>query len=379
MTYVAGTAMTAFGRSDDLDLLGLAVRAAADAMADAGVEAESIDAVYLGTFLGQSLQRQGVLASLVARELGLGPVPTTVVEGACASAGIALRHGVMACRAGMAHTVLCIGAEQMTRHSVAEVTAGLSEALEARTDQAAGLTFAGFFGLVAQAHADRYGTSREQLAAVAVKNREHGAKNQLARFRTPVSLDDVMASRLIADPLRLLDCSPIADGAAAAVVTSERTPGSIRVLATAQASGPVGLRHVDDLTTFPATVAAASQAYAEAEIGPADVDVAEVHDCFSVAEIVDCEDLGLLPRGEAAHAIETGATTAGTPGLVVNPSGGLLSRGHPVGATGLAQVHELVGQLRQSSPLSVPGARIGLAHNLGGCGATATVTILGSD
>lgn len=379
MTYVAGTAMTAFGRSDDLDLVGLAVHAAQGAMADAGVDAASIDAVYLGTFLGQSLQRQGVLASLVARELGLPAVPTTVVEGACASAGIALRHGVMACRAGMARTVLCIGAEQMSRHSLAEVTAGLSEALEATTDQAAGLTFAGFFGLVAQSHMDRYGTTREQLAAVAVKNREHGAKNPLARFRTPVTPDDVMSSRLIADPLRLLDCSPVADGAAAAVVTTERTPGGVRVLAAAQASGPVGLRHVTDLTTFPATVAAAERAYAEAGIGPADVDVAEVHDCFSVAEIIDCEDLGLLPRGEAAAAIEAGATSAATSGLVVNPGGGLLSRGHPVGATGLAQVHELVGQLRQRSPLSVPGARIGLAHNLGGCGATATVTILGGE
>lgn len=378
MTYVAGTAMTAFGRSDDLDLLGLAGQAGAQALADAGLDAASVDAVYLGTFLGQSLQHQGVLASLVARELGLGPVPTTVVEGACASAGIALRHGVMACRAGMARTVLCLGVEQMSRNTVAEVTAGLSEALEAETDQAAGLTFAGFFGLVAQAHADRYGTTREQLAAVTVKNREHGAKNPLARFRTPVSLDEVLAGRLIADPLRLLDCSSIADGAAAAVVTCEPTAGAIKVLATAQASGAVGLRHLDDLTTFPATVAAAEQAYAQAGLGPEDVDVAEVHDCFSVAEIVDCEDLGLLPRGEAAQAVERGATSAATPGLVVNPSGGLLSRGHPVGATGLAQVHELVGQLRKSGSSSVSRARVGLAHNLGGCGATATVTLLGS-
>jgi acetyl-CoA C-acetyltransferase len=375
--YVTGTAMTPFGRAEHLDLLGLAVSAGRAAMVDAQITPSDVDAIYVGSFLAQSLQRQGVLASLVARELGLGPVPATALEGACASAGIALRHGLMACRAGMARTVLCLGVEQMSRHSVAEVTAGLSEALEATTDQSGGLTFAGFFGLVAQAHTARYGTTREQLSAVGVKNREHGASNQQAMFRKPLAADEIASSRLIADPLRLLDCSPIADGAAAAVVSVEPTDRSVRVLAAAQASGAVALRHVDDLTTFPATLAAAAAAYAEAGVGPDDVDVAEVHDCFSVAEIVDCEDLGLLPRGEAAGMVEAGTTSARTPGLVVNPSGGLLSRGHPVGATGLAQVHELVGQLRGTAPVQVPGAQVALAHNLGGCGASATVTLLG--
>lgn len=168
--YVAGTAMTGFGRSDELDLLGLAVRAGRDALADGNVDPADVDVLYVGGFLAQSLQHQGVLASLVARELGLGTVPATALEGACASAGIALRHGIMSCRAGMARTVLCLGFEQMSRHPLAEVTAGRSEALEATTDQRGGLTFAGFFGL-AQAHADRYGTTREQLAAVSVKNR----------------------------------------------------------------------------------------------------------------------------------------------------------------------------------------------------------------
>ena len=192
-----------------------------------------------------------------------------------------------------------------------------------------------------------------------------------------------MQSRLIADPLRLYDCSPIADGAAAAVVTSSdaatMTAGRpVRVLACEQASGPTQIAHIDDLTTFPATRAAAARAYQAADVAPSDVDVVELHDCFSIAEIVDSEDLGLLPPGEAAEAIAVGATTLDGEGPVINPSGGLIARGHPVGATGLAQVHELVNQLRGTARNAVDGPRVALAHNLGGCGATATVTILTS-
>jgi acetyl-CoA C-acetyltransferase len=377
-TYLAGTAMTPFGRSD-ASLLDLAVTAGKDALLESGIEPSEIGCLYVGTFLGQSLERQGVLASLVARELGLAHVPTTTVEGACASAGIALRHAAMAVSAGTTGAALCIGAEKLTSHPLDAVTAGLGEALDRETDQRAGLTFAGFFGLVAAAHAARFGTTRRDMAAVSVKNRKHGASNPVAMFRRPVSQDDVLASRLIADPLRLLDCSPISDGAAAAVVTGDRPDGGVRIAACEQASGAVGLRHIEDLTTFPATTSAADTAYARAELGPRDIDVVELHDCFSIAEIVDTEDLGLLPRGEAAAAISDGATSDGTPGVVVNPSGGLLSRGHPVGATGLAQIHELRLQLTGAATRQHPSAEVGLAHNLGGCGATATVTILTVD
>lgn len=381
-TWIAGTAMTPFGRIEGSTTVELAVQAAQGALADAGLDAEDVDTLYLGNFLGQSLHHQGVLASLVARRLGLRNVPTTTVEGACASGGIALRHGVLSCRVGDARVALCIGAEQLTGALVPEVTRGLAEAMDQGSDGVSGLTFPGFFGLVAQAHEARYGTTREQLAAVPVKNRGHGASNLLAMFRKPVSIDDVADSRLIADPLRLYDCSPISDGAAAAVVVGER-PGTgrrapVRVLACEQASGPAAIRDLQELTSFPATVAASRRAYASAQIEPHDLDVVELHDCFSIAEIVDCEDLGLLPVGEAAAAIAEGATTHGRGDVVVNPSGGLLSRGHPVGATGLAQIHELVQQLRGDAALQVPGAGLGLAHNLGGCGATATVTVLGA-
>ncbi|MPZ60528.1 MAG: thiolase domain-containing protein [Propionibacteriales bacterium] len=378
--YVAGTAMTTFGRHPEANTVELAVEAGRAALEEAGVQPEDVDTVYVGNFLGQSLHHQGVLASLVARGLGLPFVPATAVEGACASAGIALRHAVMSCRVGDARVALAIGTEQLTASPVPEVTRGLAEAMDRETDGATGLTFPGFFGLVAQAHETRYGTTREQTASVVVKNRRHGRHNPLAMFREEVTVDDVLGSRPIADPLRLYDCSPISDGAAAAVVTVDRpttAQSAVEVLACEQASGPASISDIEDLTSFPATTSASTCAYARAGITAADLQVVELHDCFSVAEIVDCEDLGLLPRGEAGAAITDGATTFDVGKLVVNPSGGLLSRGHPVGATGLAQIHEITAQLRGTAAQQVEGAELGMAHNLGGCGASATVTILG--
>lgn len=379
--YLAGTAMTTFGKHPEGDTVELAVQAGLAALEDAGLRPSDVDTVYVGNFLGQSLHHQGVLASLIARRLGLRLVPATTVEGACASAGIALRHALMSCRTGDARVALAIGTEHLTASPVPEVTRGLAEAMDRQTDGATGLTFPGFFGLVAQAHAARYGTTREQMASVAVKNRRHGQHNPMAMFRGEVTIEEVLASRPIADPLRLFDCSPISDGAAAAVVTVDRPSSStvpaVEVLACEQASGPASISDIEDLTTFSATTTASSRAYKQAGVTPGDLDVIELHDCFSVAEIVDCEDLGLLPRGEAAAAIADGATTYDVGKVVVNPSGGLLSRGHPVGATGLAQIHEITTQLRGTASRQVAGAELGMAHNLGGCGASATVTVLG--
>jgi acetyl-CoA C-acetyltransferase len=378
---IAGSAMTRFGRHPESGPVELAVQAAREAISASGVGPEDVDAVYLGTFLGQSLHAQGVLASIVARRLGLRPVPTTVVEGACASGGIALRHGVLACRSGSAETVLCVGVEHLSGFSTETVTGGLAEGFEFDGDRQLGLTFPGFFALVASEHEAKFGTSREELAAVTVKNRAHAEGSPTAMFSQPVSAEEVVTSRPIADPLRLLDCSPISDGAAAVVVTTvENAAGArerpVRILACEQASGATAISQITDLTSFEATTVAARRAFAAAAVEPADIDVVELHDCFSIAEIVDCEDLGLLPRGEAAAAIAEGATASAGSGTVVNPSGGLLSRGHPVGATGLAQINELVRQIRGVAHRQVEGADLALAQNLGGTGATATVTIL---
>ncbi|TCC37393.1 thiolase domain-containing protein [Kribbella capetownensis] len=382
-TYVAGTATTTFGRHPDKTLIDLAVEAGEMAIADSGLERSEIDAVYFGNFLGRGIDGQGVIASLLALRLGLAGVATTNVEGACGSAGIALRHGVLSVAAGAATATLCIGAEHMTRPGTQAITKLLTEAGEMATDGAAGLTFPGFFGLVANAHAARYGSTRDDLAAVVMQNRACAVANPNAMFRETVSADQIASGKLIADPLRLLDCSPISDGAAAVVVTdwahaTSSRNGAVRVLACEQTSGPVGIRHMETLTSFPATVTAAQRAYKSAGLGPRDIDVVELHDCFSITELVNVADLGFFAHGEAHTAIAEGLTTNGSPGVVVNPSGGLLGRGHPVGATGLAQVHEVVGQLRGTAANQLPAAHVGMAHNLGGAGATATVTILGA-
>lgn len=382
--YIAGVGMTTFTRHPESTLVGLATQAASEALADADMTADDVDALYVGNFLGQSLHRQGILATLIGQALGVTDAPATAVEGACASGSIALRHGVLACRAGAARVALCLGVEHLTGRPGADVNAGLNEALDSG-DRAAGMSFPEFFAAAARAHAQRYGTTREQLSAVAVKNRGHGEHNPRAMFQAAVSPEMVLSSRVVAEPLHLLDCTPISDGAAAAVVTRGRPPAGpggepVRVLSCEQASGPATVDQPGDLTTFPAARAAARRAYGAAGLRPAELDLVELHDCFTISEIIATEDLGLVDEGEAGPAIAAGATTYGSASAaVVNASGGLLSKGHPVGATGLGQIHELVMQLRGSASMQVEGAQHGLAHNIGGTGATAAVTILGRD
>jgi len=380
--YVAGVGTTPFRQQPDIGLVDLAVDAGRRALDDAGLAPTDVDGIYFGNFLGRSLEGQGVLASIIAVRLGVMGVPTTNVEGACGSAGMAFRQGALTVRAGASDVCLCIGAERMSAASTPEITRVLAEAGEMATDGIAGLTFPGFFGLVASAYAHVYGLSREHLSAVIMKNRDHAITNPNAMFRSAVAAETLASAKPIADPLRLFDCSAICDGAAAAVVTTKARAQAtgrplVRVMASEQASGPVGVNQMTTLTTFPATTTCAERAYKAAGITALDIDVAEVHDCFSITEVVDTADLGFFAHGEAHEAIAEGATRSSTPGIVVNPSGGLLGRGHPVGATGLAQIHEIVHQLRGVAENQVAGAQIGMSHNLGGAGATATIAVLG--
>jgi acetyl-CoA C-acetyltransferase len=378
---IAGVGSTRFGRHEGVTPQALAIRAGRDAIRQSGLDRADIDALYLGNFLSGVLTGQEVLAGLVAQGLGLGPVPATKVEGACASGGIAFRHAVMAVASGQARAALAVGVEMMTGHDTARVTAALNAALDNSSDGATGLSFPGLFGLLWRAHAARHGTTRAAVSAVAVKNRRNGLRNPVASMGADLTPEQVAEARPIADPVRLFDCSGIADGAAAVLVTARaRIPGDapppVDVLATAQTCGPPRISAFEDLTSFSATVTAARLAYAQSGLGPADIDVVELHDCFSIAEIVDSEDLGLVPRGEGGLWAERGDTDLGGR-IPINPSGGLLAKGHPVGATGLGQICELVTQLRGDHPTQVPDARIGLAHNLGGAGVACTVSILG--
>ena len=378
---IIGVGSTPFGKLEGRGLVDIAVAACREALGDAGVPREKIQALYLGNFIGERLVGQGALAGMVVNRLGLSGIPATKTEGACASGGIALRLGVLGVALGLYDFVLAAGAEKMTSASTAEVTAGLATAGDEEAEMRSGLTFPGAFAIITREHMARHGTTREQIGLVSVKNHALGAANPKAQFRKPVRLEDVLASRLIADPLRLFDCPPISDGAAAVILcpadrAQEFHGQPVRVLGTGHATGPATLWEMDDITTFPASVRAAREAYEMAGITPADVDVAEVHDCFTIAEIVATEDLGFFARGKGGHAVEEG-WSAPDGRVAVNPSGGLIAKGHPVGATGCAQIYELVRQLRGEAANQVRGCEVALAHNLGGTGVVSTVTILG--
>lgn len=378
---IVGIGSTPFGRLDGVGIVELAVSACREALVESRVDRSQIQAFYLGNFVGERLASQGALAALVSGRLGLAGIPATKVEGACASGGIALRQGFLGIALGLYDFVLVAGVEKMTSASTPDVTAALATAGDDHREMRTGLTFPGAFAVVAREHMARHGTTREQIGLVSVKNHAFGVTNPTAQFRKPVTLDEVLGSRLIADPLRLFDCPPISDGAVAAVLcpasmARDLHAKPIRILGTGHATGPATLWEMDDLTTFAATVRASREAYAMARLTPADIQVAEVHDCFTIAEIVATEDLGFVPKGKGGPAVEDGWT--GLDGKVaVNPSGGLLSKGHPVGATGCAQVYELVRQLRDEAPNQVKNVDVALAHNLGGTGVVCTVTILG--
>ena len=377
---IIGVGSTPFGKIEGQGIVDLAVAACREALAEARIPREKIQALYLGNFVGERLANQGSLAALLAGRLGLTGIPATKVEGACASGGIAFRHGVLTIALGLYDFVLVAGTEKMTASPTPEVTAALATAGDEALEMRAGLTFPGAFGIIMREHMARHGTTREQIGLVSVKNHGFGAQNPKAQFRKPVTLEEVLNSRLVADPIRLFDCPPISDGAAAALLCPAEWARDfhgkpMRVLGTGHATGPATLWEMDDITSFPATVRAAREAFASARIAPGDVQVAEVHDCFTMAEIVATEDLGFFPKGKGGPAVEDGQT--GLDGKVaVNPSGGLIAKGHPVGATGCAQIYELVKQLRGEAANQVRNAEIGLAHNLGGTGVVSTVTIL---
>jgi acetyl-CoA C-acetyltransferase len=278
--------------------------------------------------------------------------------------------------------VLVAGVEKMTSQPIGRVTDILAAAGDLAGEVKAGATFPAMFAMIARRHMYQFGTTREHLAAVAVKNHANGAKNPDAHMRKVITKEQALAGRMIADPLTIYDCSLVSDGAAAVLLcasgrAAEFTDKPIRVLGIAQASDRVALADKDDITTFRAVRRAGEKAYRMAQLGPQDIRLAELHDCFTIAEIIALEDLGFVPRGEGGLASADGLTALGGK-LPVNTSGGLKSKGHPVGATGVGQICDLVLQMRcEAGERQVPRTDVGLAENLGGSGATCVVTILG--
>ena len=380
---IAGIGKTAFGLQAGRDLLSLAREAAEDCLRDAGVAASSIDAFHLGNFDGPSFTGQNHLAPYISASLGMAGVPSTRFEAACASGGAAFFHAA-ACVAGGVHdTVLVAGVEKMTSRTTPQVAQILAGAGDAAGEVRAGSTFHSLFAMIARRYMHEFGATREHLAAVAVKNHANGALNPQAHLRKPVTLEQALQGKPVADPLTVFDCSPISDGAAAVLVTTlERARDMhskpVRVLGIGQASDHIALDRKSDITTFPAVKAAAERAYRMAGAAPRDIDFAEVHDCFTIAEIIAIEDLGFVRRGEGGPFSAAGCSAL-TGSKPVNTSGGLKAKGHPVGATGVAQLCDLALQIRgEAGARQIARRSLGLAQNLGGSGASCVVTILGA-
>jgi acetyl-CoA C-acetyltransferase len=378
---VIGTGLVTFGEMWSKSLRTLWVEAALNALEDAGVD--KVDGITVGCMSPGLFNGQEHLASLLADELGMAGVPAMRVESACASGGLALRAGFAEVAAGLADVVLVTGVEKMTDVDGADATYALGTAADQDWEGFHGITFPGLYAMLARIHMQQYGTTREQLAKVAVKNHANGLLNSHAQYHLKVSVDDVLSSTLVADPLRLLDCSPITDGAAALVITSlerARELGGGRPLVKITGSGlatdSIALANRGDLAELRAVRLAGERAYAMAGRSPRDIHLAEVHDCFTIAEILAVEALDFFERGGGGPAVDRGLTSLGGK-IPVNPSGGLKAKGHPVGATGVAQVVEVVTQLRgEAGQRQVEGARVGLAQNMGGSGGSSVVHIL---
>lgn len=379
---IVGVGITPFGEHWDKGLRELVIEAGFAAAAEAGVRGRDIDLMLVGNMSGGMFAGQEHVAALVADFLGLNPTPAVRVEAACASGGVALRQGYLAVASGLHDLVLVGGVEKMTDVGGGWATSVLSGAMDFEWEAYFGATFPGIYSMIARRYMHEYGLTREQLAKVAVKNHYHGSFNPFAHYRNKITVDDVINSSPIADPLRLLDCSPISDGAACVLLTSvenakKYTDTPIIIEACEQASGTLALFDRRDICTIDATIDAAKKAYRNAHISTKDVDLLEVHDCFTIAEILALEDLGFCEKGKAGKLYDEGQTYVGAT-LPVNTDGGLKAAGHPVGATGVKQIVELVKQLRGEAEKGrqVSGAEVGLAQNIGGSGATAVVTIL---
>ncbi len=338
-----------------------------------------IQALYVG-HMGESYEHQGHTGATVADWIGLAHVPATRTEAACASSGVALRTAICAVRSGLSDVVMVGGVEKMTHRPTAEVTEYLAMASDYPFEQWNGMTFPGLYALMATAHMHEYGTTERHLAMIAVKNHFHGSLNPKAHMQKEITLETALSSRVVAWPLNLYDCSLITDGASCLILTKPElarkfTDTPVNIVGSSQAGDTIGLYERKSLTSLAAAKMAAKKAYEMAQVNPEEIDVAEVHDCFTIAELIAYEDLAFCKPGQGGSLIERAETKLGGR-IPVNTSGGLKAKGHPVGATGTGQAYEIYLQLTgQAGKRQVKDAEIGLTHNVGGSGATATVHI----
>ena len=381
---IIGIGDTKFGELWDMSFREMGIQAGLAAVYDAKLSGDEIDALYVGNMSAGKFIEQEHIGALIADYSGLARdhIPATRIEAAGASGGLAFRQGYLAVASGMHDIVVVGGAEKMTDVGDVLSTEIQATAADQQWETSFGATFPALHAMIARRHMFEYGTTREQLGAVAVKNHKHGSLNPKAQFQKEIKLDTVLKAAPVADPLGMFDCAPVSDGAAAVVLCAlekakKYTDTPVKVLGSGQASDTLALGHRESITRFDATTVAAQRALKQAKLSALDIQLAEVHDNFTISEILAIEDLGFFPKGAGGKATADGQTVLGSK-LAVNTSGGLKARGDPIGATGIAQVVELVNQLRgEAGKRQVAGAERALAHNVGGTGATAVVHVLG--
>lgn len=388
---IIGVGQTKFGEHWTKSLRDLSNEAGIKALSDAGIEGKQIQAMFVGNMSAGRFIGQEHLGALAVDQAGLTPIPSTRCEGACASGSLAFRKALLAVGSGRYDLVVAAGSEKMTDIMDASVTSTLMGAGDQEWESTIGLTFAGLYALIARAHMRAYGTTREQMAMMSINSHLNASKNEYAQFPFPITMNDVLTSPMVAEPLTLMDCSPISDGAAAVIVASESWINKNRnlipnidektvwVLGSGQASDTLALHDRKSLTELMATQFAAKEAYAEAGLSAKDIDMLELHDCFSINGLIALEDLGFCEKGKSGKFIEDGNIALNST-ISVNTSGGLKAKGHPVGATGIAQIVESAKQLRGGcGERQVKENRYAMTHNVGGTGATAVVHIFGKE
>lgn len=377
---IVGIGHGRFGRRDDVTVQELAFEPFKEALDDSGLDKKNVDATVIGS--SPEYHKQRSISGVIAEYIGMNPQPTWLTEAACASGSAAIMTAYGLIKGGVHDVVAVLGVQKMLELSTPEILALMGRVGDVQWESIFGTTFPGYYALYANRHMHDYGTKPEHLAMVAVKNHEYGAMNPKALFQKAITLDKAMNSEMVAYPLRLYDCCANADGAACVILANEGKAKKISdtpvwISAAATASAPMSILRRDTLTSLPSAVEASRRAYKQAGIEPKDVDVADVHDCFTIAEIMAYEDLGFTEKGKGGKFIEEGQSRIGGK-VPINVDGGLKSKGHPVGATGVSMAVEMVKQLRgEAGKRQINGAEIGLTHNVGGIGQYCFVHIYG--
>jgi acetyl-CoA C-acetyltransferase len=379
---VIGIGHGRFGRRSDATVQELAFEAFRAAIEDAGIDRQVIDASVIGAVPEYHKQRS--VAGVIQEYLGLNPKPTWLTEVACASGSAAIRTAWMAIRSGLHRVVAVIGCQKMTELSTAEILALMGRVGEVQWESVFGTTFPSYYAMFANRHMHEFGTTREQLLEVAIKNHHYGAMNPNALFRKEITMEKALASDSVASPLCVYDCCANADGAACVILADEERAAEhgdrvVWLDGVGCATASMSVLRRPHLVGLPSAQEAARQAYEMAGVGATDVDVAEVHDCFTIAEIMAYEDLGFCARGEGGPFIEEKRSYIGGD-VAVNVDGGLKAKGHPIGATGVSMAYEIVTQLRgDAGDRQVPDAAVGLTHNVGGIGQYTFVNLFRKD